>query len=76
MRLNINLVSLKYIKMQDSPPPLSSLNFEIMLYIDYLYTFIYEIFSIGFFLYKAYSLTYPSNSLGPEVVGTFLFMFL
>jgi len=56
--------------------PISSLPLQIMIYFDTLYSWVYLVLSLGLFFYKGYTLTYPPNALGPEVVGLIFFIIL
>ena len=56
--------------------PASSLSLEVILYFDQIYSVVYFVSAIGLYIYKGYKLTYPSNSIGPEVGALLLFLIL
>mmetsp|Transcript_13727 Transcript_13727/g.25894 ORF Transcript_13727/g.25894 Transcript_13727/m.25894 type:complete len:110 (+) Transcript_13727:2140-2469(+) len=56
--------------------PVSVLPLQILIYFDNLYSCIYFLIELALFIYKGYTLTYPPNSIGPEIVCMFFFIAL
>lgn len=56
--------------------PVSVLPLQILIYFDNLYSCIYFLIELSLFIYKGYTLTYPPNSVGPEIVCMFFFIAL
>ena len=55
--------------------PRASLPLQVMIYFDQLYCIFYFIIAFILYIYKGYTLTYPRNAIGAEIVGVFFFAF-
>lgn len=55
--------------------PRASLPLQILIYFDQLYCIFYFLIAFVLYIYKAYTLTYPRNAIGAEIVGVLFFAF-